>query len=1171
MGAKYEKVSGGPAANQPWQLTNQGRQGTTFCRMVFMMVPRLAFSFLIVGWLTSGVLELSAADVPKEQSPAPEGITTDDVTRHTLMLTKAYLEDFRDPDTNILYGARLVTKDRWTSPNDVKAGKPKPWGYGSRIADTALHCGHLLVALIDAYEARPDPFLKENIHQTFAALKRIGSLPETHPKPELPDMKGLVPRGPHPDDLSAYYDDSSMDQHTTYIISLARYAASTLSTEDDRAWIRQSLQKVGHRLEKHHWSIKRGDGVTQAHVGFAWTGFNSDHASILLPTVHALFQGTGDKHWLDTYEAFLAEKNGLRWQRMQPGEHVRINAHPIYANQSAFRVHALFRMESDPKRKAVLRGLLRQMAQMQWQREFPGPFYRRFHSEQEWNRLRSQLAWKADNLSGCAEAWESFQPAMLEQGGLAVLAHVRFPLGGFHMLMLSEQPETIRRHFPMIWNMLTTVDLKKIDAGETNYLFTVVALHCYAFYFRHPELFADRNTNRRNHQSVSKQTPRSNGKDQEAAPPRFPIVAKADIGPAMDVATWNKRAFVIGRGKLSILDISDPRKPRLLGELSGLGHVRQIIVQDEIAYITSREDGLFLVDVKQPDKPRLLSHYDTIEFATGVTISGDVLFVACRHYGVELIDVSQPEHPKHLSTVRTGEAQSVMARGPWLYVGVWATSEVVTVDVSQPRHPRITARVELDGYGDGVDVHGRYLFAATGHHSRAAHRSEDDPGFGFGHGLEILDLANPARPRFLSRVKFPRLYHIGHDMWSVTVSGRHAVVGDTHNGLFVIDVSRPRHPQIIGRRTLPYVKKYDMADYVGGLALADGAIYAAGGTTDLYILDAPGISPPTPDTSAEPPSIPARQPRMTLDERFQAYRPDGQVHAVDFHGDWAVTACGSAGVHVVEIFPSPRPISTFATQDFATDVATSPSRKHVLIAAGKKGLLICAMSDRGTLSLLGNYRVPGQAVRQVEAVSTGKKDYALLQVGANNLHIVDITQPDLPKQILNDSRPGLLYGDQLMRGLVEDRYACAFWHVSGLHWYDMQGDSAPRYSGDNLPLRIGAANGLAAYQNQTLATLRGGYVLINRHERRPLAELPVRRIESLHQPLGKPTLAGDYLYLANRAAGTVTILNVADIDKPILIDQFQTPGNPGSLRVHAGTLAIPDGYSGLLLMNMEWP
>ena len=260
-----------------------------------------------VFFLTSNTIQVSAE--PKQNRSGLD-VTETEMLKQVFSLTDTYLGDFQDPSTYVLYGARLRTKKNWTSPADVKAGKPKPWGYGSRIADTSLHCGHLLVAMLDAYEARPDPFLETNIKKMFAALKLIGSLPETHPKTGKPALSGLVPRGPHPDDLSAYYDDSSMDQHTTYIISLSLYAQSSLATAKQKQWIRESLGKVGRRLEKNDWSIKRADGVTESHVGFAWTGFNSDHASILLPALYALYKGTNDRHWLERYEDFLAEKKG---------------------------------------------------------------------------------------------------------------------------------------------------------------------------------------------------------------------------------------------------------------------------------------------------------------------------------------------------------------------------------------------------------------------------------------------------------------------------------------------------------------------------------------------------------------------------------------------------------------------------------------------------------------------------------------------------------------------------------------------------------------------------------------------------------------------------------------------------------------------------------------------
>ena len=422
---------------------------------------------------------VTARDENDESLP----FTEEELVTHVFSLAGEYFVDFRHPGTHVLYGARLSTKHGWTSPDDVKAEKPAPWGYGSRIADTSLHCGHTLVGLLDAHQARPDPFLKENIEKTFRAIKLIGSLPETHPKPGKPALAGLVPRGPHPDDMTAYYDDSSMDQHTTYIISLARYANSSLATEEDKVWIRQSLEQVGRRLQKNGWSIKRADGRTQAHVGFSWTGHNSQHASILLPAVYALYKGTGNKDWLKTFETFIDEKDGSRWKQLYPGPHVRINGHPIYANQGAFRLNGLYHLDTNPERRAVVFDLLRYTAELQMARAFPGPMYRKFHSDEAWRQLHGKWNWTDNELHGSEEAWGKFQPAMLDDP-LAVLAHVRFPLAGFHMVLMSEHPEMIRAHLAQIWKMLNVVDLGKVDAGETNYLFTVAGLHVYAFYFR---------------------------------------------------------------------------------------------------------------------------------------------------------------------------------------------------------------------------------------------------------------------------------------------------------------------------------------------------------------------------------------------------------------------------------------------------------------------------------------------------------------------------------------------------------------------------------------------------------------------------------------------------------------------------------------------------------------
>jgi len=858
---------------------------------------------------------------------------------------------------------------------------------------------------------------------------------------------------------------------------------------------------------------------------------------------------------LELYEHFLAENDGGRWKQVHPGPQVKINGHPIYANQNAFRVQAWLRMEPNPERKKVIAGLLRQSVEMQLSRDFPGEFYRKYHSDEEWKALEQRYSWQGPELKGAVPAWERFDTTLFEteKDGLAALAHVRFPLGGFHMALLSEDPKLTADALPHVWKMLTSVDLESIAAGETHYLFSVVALHLYALYFREPELFVS------NIQTESG--------SQNRYGPELRQSAVAGIGQVMDVAIKGEHAYAVGQGTLNILDIREMDQPRPVGKLSGLGSVRQIAVQENTAYITSRQDDLFLVDISIPENPVLLDHYDTVEFATGVAVSGDLLFVACRHYGVELIDVSDPQNPRHLSTIRTGEAQSITSRGNFLYVGVWASSEIVTVDVSDPYRPHILSRAPLDGYGDGVAVDGNYLYAATGHHSAERPRKNPgDPGFGKGHGLEVFDLTDPAKPTFVSRVKFPPLYEIGNDMWSVRVANGFAFVADTYNGLFVVDVRKPAALKFAGHHQLPFIESRKQHGFVGGLALANDSVLLAGGYTDLHVIDATGLAKVPDAPSDAPPKIQAL-PKDITDERWQVYRPKGQVYAADLLSKTrAVVACGSAGIHLVNFSEAPVKLAEHASKGFATDV--SVTAELVLVAESLGGLSVFARPNDGAapgFQLLSRFQMRGKPVRQVEySDSTG---HAMLQVGANQLVILDLSDPTTPRQILKDARHGLLYGDQMMRGLIDDRYTCVFWHVSGFHWYDLKAKPTPVFNGDNYPERTGSANGLTAFDGKSLATIRGGYLLLDRQEKRPLSKLESFRVEGLREHLGVPLVYDHQLYAANRASGRVTVLDIADPKNPKLIKKIETPGNPARVSATKEKLLIPNGYDGLLILD----
>ena len=635
------------------------------------------------------------------------------------------------------------------------------------------------------------------------------------------------------------------------------------------------------------------------------------------------------------------------------------------------------------------------------------------------------------------------------------------------------------------------------------------------------------------------------------------------VGGTMAARVVGNRLYSIGASRLRVFDISSPGNPKLLSTLAGIPHGRQIELAKGIAYVTARENGVFIVDVTDDENPELLCHYDPIEVATGVDVSGNVLFVACRGHGVELADVRDPAKPLHLGIARTGEAQSVVVKNGYAYTGVWGVKQLVVVDVRNPRRPKITKKCPLDGNGDGVAVRGKYVFIATGHHSRAARKPRPKPGdvgYGCGHGLEIFDISNPAEPAFVSRIKTVPFYRIGMDMWGVKIAGDHAFVHDTYNGVFVVNIKDPTRPHFVAHKQLPYGNRWGvwLPIPVGNLALAKDYIYVCGAWSDLHVAAAQGLALPEAPEPDSPPEIPPFEPRQS--ERFRMYKTNGQVRGVGFVDDVAVVASGADGVHVVELWPEIKRLNRYETKGFAMDVATHG--RLVLVAEDKEGLSIWRMEDDRSLVPVGRYRQGRRVVRDVFIPPRGK--YAILTVTLARLDIIDISDPAKPVSVLKDSGHGFV--SHVTRQLAEDRYLYVNWQIDGVFSYDLYGGPKPAFVGKKYPHRIDGATLLL--DDTLLAFHWRGIIPIGPDEQRAPEKIePIR--PGGQRPRGAPRLFGDTVYLTGRATGDITALDVSDVGKPKIVEQYNIPGNPGSLAVHTGALVIANGYEGLWVENSK--
>ena len=647
------------------------------------------------------------------------------------------------------------------------------------------------------------------------------------------------------------------------------------------------------------------------------------------------------------------------------------------------------------------------------------------------------------------------------------------------------------------------------------------------------------------------------GHDESLYGKRLSYRKAEGVGPCIAAEVVGDRLYAIGKGSFYALDVTIPTKPKLLGQLSGLGTTRQLVVKNNIAYVTARQDGLWLVDVSNPAKPSLISHYDTVEMATGIWVSGGLAFIATRCYGVEIVDVSNPRQTRHVSMLKTGEAQSCWAKDGLLYIGDWAPRKLLVADVKNPRQPVIVGEALLDGYGDGGCLRGGFCFAATGHHSRARNKEEAE---GKGHGLEIYDVSKPAQPAFVSRVKFPVHYSIYNDMWSARVAGEHCVVADTNNGLFVVNIRDIAKPAIVGHAQLPYVAGREMFDPVGGVALGDGVIYAAGIYTGLYVVSAPGLAQPVVPEPDQPPALAPLPETVAEDPDFRVYRPEGQVCAVAIQGDIAWAACGAAGLHAVKLGEELKPAAVHRAKGEVCYVSRTGNRLYT--AEGREGMAIYEIGLDLRLTELGRLTVPGQGVKQVVAPAPGR--FAIFHCGGPTVHIADVSNPAKPKLVFSDSQVGLFYGDQLVDKLFDGRYLTAHWQRSGPAWYDISG-AKPVLAGNTPDTTLFSwTDGACALGDKLLIVKRGKYALLDSNERRNVSDLPACGVEGLRL-VGRPVVGGNLLALSSRHERQVWVLDIADINNPHLKHHYSLSGNPGACAFWDNRVVIPAGYQGLLV------
>ena len=206
----------------------------------------------------------------------------------------------------------------------------------------------------------------------------------------------------------------------------------------------------------------------------------------------------------------------------------------------------------------------------------------------------------------------------------------------------------------------------------------------------------------------------------------------------------------------------------------GEGAVREILIENNLAYLADDIGGVVIVNITNPQSPVKIGEFNEGGRTYGLCYSDDLLFVANYDLGLQILDVTDPTQPTKLGTFYDGgNASSIAVRGNRAYL-VDRDDGLEIIDISNPETPTEIAQGEeiplfSDYYKIQIEDDEAYLICYSGLAIYSI--SEDTLGEALGsyffngpldftvsnniaylarNRIEVVDVSNPEDPIMVS-------------------------------------------------------------------------------------------------------------------------------------------------------------------------------------------------------------------------------------------------------------------------------------------------------------------------------------------------------------------------------------------------------------------------------------
>ncbi|MCB9077041.1 MAG: hypothetical protein H6631_05590 [Anaerolineaceae bacterium] len=449
-------------------------------------------------------------------------------------------------------------------------------------------------------------------------------------------------------------------------------------------------------------------------------------------------------------------------------------------------------------------------------------------------------------------------------------------------------------------------------------------------------------------------------------------------------------------GRLRILDVSDASRPVEAAVFDTERIARQVAVSADRAYVAQNQcddeagcrGGVTLLDISDPTRPRVLGFHNRP--SDSVVVAGSHLYLG-DSFNLLVVDVSDPAAPQEVGYFEIiGRVEAVV--GPYLYLADRWYGALRVVDISQPVAPTEIGAYDAPGPTSprSVKVAGDYAYAT------------DD----IRRGLAVIDVSNPATPQEVGFVAAeapgqiwamrPPYLYLGED-WSglrlidLSMPTAPVIVGDyrppdgqrvlamadgyayvtTAQGWEIVDLSTPGATPVVGTYETTFPSSWLAGAAVQAEQLAS-VVYEDGwhvvNWTDPAAPRAEGF---TAIPGGSPPLVAGRYAYLGLIDRVNIFDVSHPAEPV-----------------MVGVYPAPGAIDRVAAV-----------RDHLALVVVDLKLHLIDVSDPAAPVEVGVY--DGLQPVNTAALAPGPNGqlYAYLYSSAGRLEVVDVSNPAAPLRL----------------------------------------------------------------------------------------------------------------------------------------------------------------------------